>query len=69
MYLAVAMAFPICKAIIYTCIRVCKMRKYIPSILKQIGTGLFVMLASAIVLIALDIVNYGANSNEDQSCR
>ena len=63
MYWAGAMAFPICKAIIHTCIRVCKIRKYIPSMLKQIGIGSFVMLASAIVLIALDIVNYGVTSN------
>ena len=63
MYWAGAMAFPTCKAIIHTCIRVCKIRKYIPSMLKQIGIGLFVMLTSAIVLISLDIVNYGDNSN------
>ena len=63
MYWAGAMAFPTCKAIMHTCICVCKIRKYIPSMLKQIGIGLFVMLTSAIVLISLDIVNYGDNSN------
>ena len=63
MYWVGAMAFPTCKAIIHTCIRVCKIRKYIPSMLKQIGIGLFIMLASAIVLIELDIVNYGDKSN------
>ena len=62
-YWAGAMAFPICKAIIHTCIHVCKIRKYIPSMLKQIGIGLFVMLASATVVISLDIVNYGVTSN------
>ena len=63
MYWAGAMAFPTCKAIIHTCIRVCKIRKYISSMLKQIGIGLFIMLASATVLISLDIVNYGDKSN------
>ena len=63
MYWAGAMAFPTCKVIIHTCIHACKIRKYIPSMLKQIRIGLFVMLTSAIVLISLDIVNYGDNSN------
>ena len=62
-YLAAAMAFPTCKAIIHTCTCACKIQKYIPSMLKKIGIGLFVMLTSSTVLIALDIVNYGATSN------
>ena len=63
MSLVEAVAFPACKAIIHTCIRVCKIRKYIPSMLKQIGIGLFILLISSTVLISLDIVNYYANSN------
>ena len=63
MSLAEAVAFPTCKAIIHTCIRVYKIRKYIPSMLKQIGIGLFILLISSTVLISLDIVNYGVTSN------
>ena len=63
MFWAAAMAFPTCKAIIHTCICVCKIRKYIPSMLKQIGIGLFIVLASCTVLISLDMVNYGVTSN------
>ena len=65
MYWAGAMVFPICKVIIHTCIHVCKVRKYIPSMLKQIGIRLFILLTSSTVFISLDIhvVNYGANSN------
>ena len=63
MHWAGAMAFPTCKAIIHTCICVCKIQKYIPSMLKQIGIGLFIILTGSTVLIALDRANYGATSN------
>ena len=61
--LAAAVVFPTCKAIIHTCICVCKIRQYIPSMLKKIGIGLLIILTGSTVLIALDIINYGATSN------